>query len=199
MIRLAFNQWSVIRQIWEFDPDEPTYVQSGKRAGEKHGFQPPSKPAIGKRARKEGWERRGSLAGINQAAHRIADRLADHKPKVRGGGTAYNDPDARSDSATAATEERHGAEFRRAEIRVRHRQEWEQIVILRKEALKHRDADPDQTFHRLKITKIAAETTTIQQNGECKAWGMDELIDTTRLKSMSDNQLEAMVAGKRIA
>jgi hypothetical protein len=203
MARLTADQWRVIRQVWEYDPDQPSYLKAAGRAAAKYGFKPPSKAAIGKRVKVSGWERRGSLSGINQAAHRIADRLGakdEHKPpSVQGGGSAIHDPAARPDSVVAEHEERRAAELRRAEIRVRHRKEWQRIAVLRQEALKHRNDDLDQTFHLLKITKIAAETTMLQQTGECRAWGLDELLDSGRLKSLTDEQLEAIVAGKKLS
>ena len=200
MARLTAEQWRAIRQVWEFDPDQPSYAEAARAAAARHGFAPPSKVAVGNRARAENWERRGSLSGINQAAHRIADRMGARPPSgapgVQGGGTAYRDPAAKPDSLSAEYEERREAELKRAEIRLRHRQEWAQVAKLRQEALQVRSDDPDQAFLRLKLAKIAAETTSIQQAGECRAWGMDELIDPARLKSLSDAQLEALVAGK---
>lgn len=200
-IILTPDQWRAIRQVWEFSPDQPTYAEAASQAAEEHGFDAPSKQALSKRALTEGWQRRGSLAGINAAAHRIADRLGEEderKPSGLGSKTAYNDPGARPDSAKAEIEERHNAELRRAEIRARHRREWTQIVALRQEALKHRENNPDEAFHRLKLGKIAAEITAIQQGGETKSWGMDETLDAGRLKTMTDQQLEALVAGKKV-
>jgi hypothetical protein len=165
MTRLKADEWRVIRQIWEFDPDGVTYAEAASRAGERHGFKPPSKAAISKRAKAERWERRGSMDGIDAAAHLRADKLVtqtERKPGVQGGGTGYNDIDAQPDTAAAEYEERREAEIRRAEIRARHRQEWQQIAVLRQEALKFRDSDLDQAFHRAKLAKISAESLSIQ-------------------------------------
>jgi hypothetical protein len=201
MARLTADQWRAIRQAWEFDPSEPSYADAANRASEKFGFKQPTKAAIGLRRKAEGWERRGSLAGVNQAAHRIADRIgAEDKREsgVKGGGTAYNDPGARPDRVVAEHEERHTAELRRAEIRVRHRKEWQQIAVLRQESLKRRESDLPEAFNRAKLAKIMAESLSIQQTGEAKSWGMDETVDADRLRTMTDQQLEALVAGKKI-
>jgi hypothetical protein len=61
-----------------------------------------------------------------------------------------------------------------AEVVHRHRREWEQVVMLRQEALKVRVEDQKDAFDRSKLAKITAEMTAIQQAGERKAWGLDK-------------------------
>lgn len=192
MSRLTEPQWALIRQIWEYSPDEVSLNVAASRAAEKHGFTAPSKQAVSKKMKIEGWERKASLSGINQAAHRIADRMVDSDgQKV----------DAKVDATRgpiSELEERAESERKRAEVRVRHRQEWQQIAVLRQEALKNRAADVDRSLKGMRLAKLTAETTAIQQSGECKAWGLDELIDPARLRGLSDEQLEALAAGRSI-
>lgn len=85
MARLTIDLWQAIRTVWEYDPDEPTYNVAASRASEKFKFDVPAKTTIESRAKKEGWERRGSLNGINAAAQRKADKLTnpDGMPSFR--------------------------------------------------------------------------------------------------------------------
>ena len=191
MSRLTDPQWEAIRSAWEYSPDEPSYQVAGEKAAQKHGFKAPSKQAIMKRAKSHGWERKASLAGVNQAAHRRADRL------VESDGSKV-DAEVAAGNLKKQLDEREESERKRAEVRARHRTEWQQVAALRQEALNRRQADSKDAFDRLKIAKITAEITAIQQRGECVAWGLDELIDPARLSQLSDEQLEALAAGKSI-
>lgn len=210
--RLTDAQWDSIRSIWEYSPDEVTHAVAAERAAQKHGFTPPTKQAVQKRANKDGWQRKASLAGINQAAHRIADKLvksdgSKEEPKEKVvDGKGDNGPEVVGDNrkkppvdtAKAEQEERAESERKRAEVRARHRTEWTQVAALRQEALAKRAAQPGEAFDRLKIAKITAEITAIQQQGECRAWGLNELLDPSRLRGLSDDQLEALAQGKSI-
>ncbi|MFD2377828.1 hypothetical protein ACFSTJ_10595 [Ottowia pentelensis] len=91
---------------------------------------------------------------------------------------------------------REESENKRAELDVRHRTEWRQVAVLRQEALSRRHTDPVEAFNRLKVAKITAEITMLQQNGERRAWGMEMSFDSAQLAEMSDAQLEAIAAGK---
>lgn len=202
--RLTDPQWDSIRTIWEYSPDEVTHAVAAERAANKHGFTAPSKQAVQKRATKQGWQRKASLAGVNQAAHRIADTLvkSDGSPEAKKnevvGNEGDNAPEVVTDNAKKEQDERAESERKRAEVRARHRQEWQQVAMLRQEALSKRAANADESFTRLKVAKITAEITAIQQTGECKAWGLDELIDPSRLGQLSDAQLEALASGKAL-
>ena len=83
MARLSREQWQAIRTIWEYDPDQPSYNTAAGRAAKKHQFAPPGKSTIDDRAKKEGWERRGNMTGINAAAQRKADTLTDSNGRYR--------------------------------------------------------------------------------------------------------------------
>lgn len=195
MARLTREQWQAIRTIWEYDPDQPTYNAAAGRAAEKYQFAPPGKSTIDDRAKKEHWERRGSMNGINAAAQRKADALTDSY----GNRTV---PDAKkrnfpgTSSPVLVLSSREEAENKRAEANARHRTEWVQIAVLRQEALGLRNSNLDQAIAKMKLAKTAAETTAIQQTGERKAWGMDILVDVGPLKDMTDAQLEAIINGK---
>ena len=193
--RLSAEQWQAIRTIWEYDPDQPSYNAAAGRASEKCQFAPPGKSTIDDRAKKECWERHGSMNGINAAAHRKADSLTDSYE-------SRTVPDAKNASFSGTTNpvlilsSREEAENKRAEVNARHRTEWMQIAVLRQEALALRNSNLDQAIARIKLAKTAAETTAIQQTGERKAWGMDILVDIGSLKDMTDAQLEAIINGK---
>lgn len=189
--------WAEIRRHWEYDPDSPSYLLACRRAGEKYQFNPPTKAGIAKRATSEGWERRGSMVGVNQAALRRADALvnSDGTP-VDAPVDGVSSPKRGVESARQAQASNDEAVDKRAEVGARHRIEWQQVGVLRQEALAKRHTDPVEALNRLKVAKITAEITTLQQAGERKAWGMEIMIDPADLSSMSDAQLEAIAAGK---
>jgi len=191
MSRLTQDQWKAIRTCWEYDPDEPTYNQAAGRASEKFKFHAPGKTTIESRAKKEGWERRGSLNGINAAAQRKADAMTDSA----GNRTASDGKSDASDPKLAHSS-REDAENKRAEVTARHRTEWANVAVLRQEALNIRNSNPDGAMVKIKLAKLTAETTAIQQAGERKAWGLDILVDPGALKDLSDAELEAIINGK---
>lgn len=201
MSRLTEDQWQAIRTVWEYDPDEPSLTVAAQRAAAKFNFTAPAKGSVSKRIASDGkkgnaWERRASLAGINKSAHRKADAMVDangnDKPKPEKETIKGNEGNAVSTKKAQAA--REDSEDLRAEVIARHRKEWQQVVGLRQEALKDREKDPDTSFNRAKLAKITAEMTKIQQDGERKAWGMDDLGDFD-VSKLSDEQLEKIVRG----
>jgi hypothetical protein len=214
--KLTDEQWAEIRRVWEYDPAEPTYLVAGTKAAEKFGFTGPSKSTIDDRAKREGWERKASMTGINAAAQRKADRMGvpdgpdaapDGQPDASGGKKSPPPPSSPSDPASAASA-RDEAEDLRAAVLARHREEWKQVAGLRQEALFRRpkpingQVPPGQmdkvkdAFDAMKLAKITAEATAIQQQGERKAWGLDVVIDPDQMRTMSDEDLAALAAGK---
>ena len=195
MARLNSAQWEAIRTVWVYDPDDPSYNVAAARAAVKHDLAPPSKSTIDEKAKKQGWQRHGNLNGINAAAHRKADTLID----CNGNRTA---PDAKTGIFFNAPEpglvqsSRQESENKRAEVNSRHRTEWLNIAVLRQEALTIRNTNPDGAMAKIKLAKIAAETTSIQQAGERKAWGLDIQVDMGSMKDLSDGQLEEIINGK---
>jgi hypothetical protein len=197
-------QWASIRQTWEYDPDEPNLVEAASRVAAKLGCESPSKQALSKRYNQDKnlgheWQRRGSLTGINQAAQRKADSLvdADGTPKPPPGPRPTPGVDNPAERAVIIQQAREESEDKRAEVLARHRQEWKQVATLRQEALRDRAGNPGQSFERAKLAKITAEMTSIQQAGERKAWGLDD-ISIPDLSKKSDAELRAILEGKSL-
>jgi hypothetical protein len=59
---------------------------------------------------------------------------------------------------------------KRVEIVRNHREEWQSVRQLSREAAK------EKNFEKAKLAKITAETIQIIQSGERKAWGLDQLM-----------------------
>jgi len=201
MARLDPVVWEEIRRRWEFDPDEPTYLVAAARAAEKVKFRAPSKAAIDAQAKRHKWERRGSMSGINASAQRKADRLVNSDGSITKPVGNVDDVDGNVDDHVDTSTlkkiqaSRDESEDKRAEVIARHRTEWQQVAVLRQEALMGRTADVTGSFNKAKLAKITAEMTMIQQVGERRAWGLDTFdgVDVTKL---SDAQLEAIIKGK---
>lgn len=192
MARITAEQWQAIRTSWEYDPDEPGFDVSGQRAGAKLGFKAPNRSSIKRRMDDDGkkgnaWERRGTMQGINAAAHRKADGMVDATGEQRECNTVA------AKKYQAAREE---SEDLRAEVIARHRQEWRVVAALRNEALAIRNTDAALAFEKAKLAKITSEMTKIQQDGERKAWGLDIAVDPSVLRDMTDEQLEALAKGR---
>lgn len=197
-IRINDAQWAAIRLAWEYDADMPSYDVAAARAGEKLNFTPPSRQAISKRfARDQAlgstWQRCGSLSGINQAAQRKADSLVDWVVLRNGDRPTLGPPDELR--AQFTQEVREESEDKRAAVLARHRDEWRKIIELRHEALEHRVKNLPDSFERAKLAKISAEITSIQQAGERKAWGLDD-IQIPDMSRKSDSELRAILDGK---
>jgi len=71
-----------------------------------------------------------------------------------------------------------------SEILDRHRQDWDLVVELKNEALQHRSIDAKKAVEMMEFARLTAEVLKIQQEGECKSYGIDdsviELIRLTR-------------------
>jgi len=184
------ENWAAIRLAYEYDPDQPSMVVAAKRAGEKYGFKPPASSSIAYRMKKDGesghpWERYGDMKGINAAAQRKADSMALSKESSR---------ESSEISAEKAQASREQSIDLRAEVNDRHRQEWKLVVMLRNEALQNRKVDHKKSIELMRLAKMTAETILVQQNGERKAWGLDELsLDVSK---MTDEQLQDIINGK---
>ena len=197
MARISPDHWQAIRNCWECDPDSPSHEVAASRSGDKFQFKPPSKSNVYAKCLKDGWERKGTMNGINITAQRKADALVDSD----GNRTKQND---QNESASGKQNQvpalvqasREESEDKRAEVTARHRSEWKNIAAIRNEALAIRNTNPDLAMTKSKLAKINAETTAIQQQGERKAWGLDILVDPGSVKNMTDEQLEAIINGK---
>lgn len=84
----------------------------------------------------------------------------------------------------------------RAEVLARHRQEWRQIAVLRQEAVKIRDTEPAKAAAAIRFAKLTAEVTGLQQTGERRAWGLDEIV-IPDLTTKSDAELVAILEGRK--
>ena len=192
------ENWAAIRLSYEYDPDQPSMVVAAKRAAEKFGFKSPASSTIAYRMKKDSangnsWERYGDMKGINAAAHRKADSLMLSKE------SSGESSDFEGKKLTTISAEKHQATRDdsidlRAEVNDRHRTEWKIPILLRNEALQNRKVDPKKSLELMRLAKLTAETIMIQQNGERKAWGLDEIyIDVSK---MTDEQLQDILNGK---
>jgi hypothetical protein len=121
-----------------------------------------SKGVVDRYSLEEGWKKAENTAAMTAEAHRLADRVSTAiEPLV-----LHPTPEAMADVQRTVTRD-EGAE-RRAQIVDRHRDEWKVVRGLSAEALKGRD------FERAKLAKITAETIKLLQDGERRAWGLDQ-------------------------
>lgn len=146
MARLTADQWETVRA-------EREAGATFRALAAKYRV---SDAAICKRAKAESW---GDGKDVGESVRRAA--IA----KVSGVVSSAN-PKKKAAAINAAADET-------AAVVRRHRQEWLQVVALRKEALAAREADEQEAFQRAKLAKITAEMTAIQQAGERKAWNLD--------------------------
>jgi hypothetical protein len=184
---LDFALWSEIRRRWEYDPDAPSFTLAASRAASAHGFQAPGRSAVHSRAHREGWERKGSMEGVNASANLRADALVD----------ADGAKKAAIESALNAQTAFEASADARAAVLARHRQELAAVAGLVTEALACRAQDPVGAFNRAKLAKISVEATAIRQAAERKAWSLDIAeapdIDVSKL---TDTELDSLVRGK---
>lgn len=146
MPRLTKDQWSQARELWESDP-----TQTDESIAEKFGV---SKSAVVK-ARTQGkdsWKRAGSLLTVQQRAQFVADLKSNRQSDLG---------HFKSTTIDAAVEIR-------AKLLEQHREDWKE----------HREQftlpDIAANFELGKSAKITAEMLKIRQEGERKAYGLDE-------------------------
>jgi hypothetical protein len=156
--RLTADQWDDIRSEWEADP-----ITTFSGLGEKFGV---DKANICRKAARDGWSKIGQIGSINENAQRRADARADGNATQRNG----------RDVAT-----RCESESIRADVLVRHRHEWDELMTYRRLALEAMNA-AGETGDRVawSVAKLAADTAKanlqaleIAQAGEARAWGLD--------------------------
>ena len=164
MPRLSDSEWAIIRL--EYEGGASAYSLAAK-----HDV---THTAINKRREKERWVQ--NLEAI--IARRVAEKVS--------GLVSTETAQERQKAVDAEAE-------KRAEIVRRHRNEWVQVVKLRQEAGDIRMTDPMAADRRARLAKLFAETTTLQQAGERKAWGLDVTVD---VRKMTDEQLIAIVKGR---
>ena len=139
------------RYDWETIRAEYEAGSSMCQLSKHHGV---SKQAISKRAMKEGWLQ-DSTEAINRLAQAKVDGLVDTvNPKKKA--------EALAKAADA-----------KAAVIARHKEEWDKHQKLIEEALA---AEDNTGFEKAKLAKITAETIKIRQEGERKAWGIQEVV-----------------------
>ena len=127
--------------------------EAGASMGElsrKHGA---DKAAISRRAKKEGW-----TPDLTKAVNRRAEA------KVNGVVNTV-DPKKRAEAVDSAAD-------RKAAVIMRHRDEWDKQQEISDRAMAAED------FELAKLAKITAETLKIRQEGERKAWGIQDKAET---------------------
>lgn len=109
-------------------------------------------------------------------------------------------PDAKPDTKPDASGKniqatREDSEDKRAQVLARHRTEWANIGVLLGEAIAMRNQDPVRASDKIRFVKTTAEVTKIKQEGERKAWGLDDLADFDPTK-MTDEELDRFIKGR---
>jgi hypothetical protein len=165
--KLTDAEWAQARAVWEADP-KVNFVHIAAEFGV-------TKQAVALRSKKDGWQKKADMPHIVREAHRAADaksvppkpigkKAADaaEKPKIeRAPPPMLPSPQDRAEAVTRAVDHR-------AELLSRHRNEWEDVRALVNEAIIEND------FDKAKLGKITSEATKIIQDGERKAWGIDQ-------------------------
>lgn len=158
-MKLSNRVWANIRAKYEAG-------QSGQSLAREYGI---SQANVNRRAKNEGWTK--------DIGERLRRRTEEKVAELRD-----------SQSPAKKVKALDAEAGRIAAVRLRHRKEWEQVVALRQEALALRKPDtinPDRedinqaqkdSFNAMKLAKITSEVTQIQQQGERKAWGMENEV-----------------------
>lgn len=138
------------RYDWETIRAEYEAGASQSDLSRRHGA---SRKAIQKRIVAEGWTQDISGTVNRMAEARVAGVVAGCDPKKKA--------EALGRAADA-----------KAAVILRHKAEWERHQALMDEALDAGD------FDRAKLAKITAETLKIRQEGERRAWGIQDRSET---------------------
>nr|WP_281719961.1 hypothetical protein [Nitrosomonas nitrosa] len=169
MARLTLEKWSEIRAQFEV----------GASARELSSIYGISHTAINKKAEKEGWTRNIEPAIRRKVSEKVSGYVSSDNLQKR------------AEAIDAEAE-------RRAAVIERHRNEWPEMrgmVERGREAHKTAQGLENKriAFEDLKAAKIASETLKIIQDGERRAWGLDQIVDVTKL---TDEQLATIAKGK---
>ena len=134
--------------------------EAGSTMGElsrKHGV---DKAAISRKVKKEAW-----LADLSEVVNKRAEA------KVNGLVNTV-DPKKKAEAVDRAADAK-------AAVILRHKAEWEQHQQLIRQAVESGDIDA------AKLAKITAETIKIRQEGERKAWGIQDKAETELTGNMA--------------
>lgn len=145
------------RYDWETIRAEYEAGASQSELAKRHGV---SRKAIQKHITAEGWAQdiSGTLDRLTEA--KVAGVVAGCDPKKKA---------AALDRAADA----------KAAVIMRHKEEWEQHQQLIRAAVENGD------FDAAKLAKITAETIKIRQEGERKAWGIQDKAETELTGNMA--------------
>jgi vacuolar-type H+-ATPase subunit H len=169
MAKLSDAEWAQARAVWEADP-KVNFVHIAAEFNV-------TKQAVALRAKKDGWQKQADMPHIVREAHRAADAKSLPPPKVGKKGAQPEPAEKPKVERTApamlpSPQDRAEAVNRavdhRAELLSRHRAEWEGVRALVQAAV------DDEDFDKAKLGKITSEATKIIQEGERKAWGIDQ-------------------------
>lgn len=197
MARLTSDQWADLRSQWEASPKQGLAWLVRKEGGPWDV----TEEAVRMRRKAEGWTKRGALGSVIEKAHLLADAgRAPHDPELGDTQLGPHDSGASSDGADGSTEAELGSTEKaeksavelRAELIERHRTEWRAARSLLYRSM--RIGKTATGFDAAKFSKISAETLSIIQAGERKAWGLDAV--STDLKNYSDEDLERIASGR---
>jgi hypothetical protein len=175
MPRLTAEQWAAVRADYEAG-------MSLNAVAGKHSM---SRAAVQKRAAAEGWTQDVEPAIRRKVAEKVAGMVA-------GGHEA--------EKAAAMDAEAE----RRAAVVERHRREWEGLEGLRQRCIRRaEEAEAAEDWGAAKVAKILADTIGDhvaalkgKQDGERKAWGLDDQAIRVDVSRLSDAELEALARGK---
>lgn len=211
-MRLTDEEWAKARHKYEASPKE-----SFDSIAAAFGV---SKSAVGKRALAEGWKKVATTPALNDAANRAADGMSkpqantDDVSKIDGEKEEVDGVDVKVDAAAQVKKEPHPvsdgeAVDMRARVIGKHRDDILKLDVMATasrslfvKAMNHQ-GDASEKKAAWFQAKIAADTVKdhvqlgkLKQEMERKAWGMDIVVDPDQLKYMSDEDLEAIAAGR---
>jgi hypothetical protein len=175
MPRLTAAQWAAARADYEAG-------LSQNAVAEKHGV---CRKAVQKHIEAEGWTQDVEPAIRRKVAEKVA------------GMVAACDPDQKAAAMDAEAE-------RRAAVVERHRREWEGLEDLRQRCIRRaEEAEAAEDWGAAKVAKILADTIGDhvaalkgKQDGERRAWGLDDQAIRVDVSRLSDAELEALARGK---
>lgn len=163
MAKRAFD-WEKIRAEYEAGATQ-------SELSRRHGV---SRTAIQKHIESEGWTQDAEPAIQRKVSEKVAGLVAGCNPIKK------------AEAIDAEAE-------RRAAVVIGHRQEWEDLQGLQRDARGN--------FDKAKLFKINAEATALKQAGERKAWGLDpkesprgQEPQPDDLRKLTDEELDERIA-----